>query len=46
MFIFDDMFYDNLDEMIYIASVIEDDEDTEYIDFDTMTDEEMEQFYK
>jgi hypothetical protein len=27
-------------------SVIEDDEDTEYIDFDTMTDEEMEKFYK
>lgn len=46
MFIFDDMFYDGLDEMMYIASVIEDDEETEYIDFDSMTDEEMEQFYK
>lgn len=46
MFIFDDMFYDDLDEMMYIASVIEDDEEMEYIDFDSMTDEEKEQFYK
>lgn len=46
MFIFDDMFYDGLDEMLYLMSVVEDDEDTEYIDFNTMTNEEMEQFYK
>lgn len=43
---FEDLFFDELDEMMFIASVLEDDEETEYIDFDYMTDEEMEQFYK
>lgn len=46
MFIFEDMFYNNLDEMMVLASIFEEeDDDTEYLDFDSKNQDEWNEFY-